>query len=105
MQRLATVDSVKFVETSLANIAGARSTANFEVRVLYQRSADPATERDRLTKELERMEREISNAQRQLDNDHFLSKAPPHVVEGLRKRAQELETLRAKARGALAELQ
>ncbi len=105
VQRLATVDGVRFVETSLANLPGARTTPNFEVHVIYQRSADAATERDRLTKELERMEREIGNAQRQLGNESFLSKAPAHVVDGLRKRAQELETLRAKARGALAELQ
>jgi valyl-tRNA synthetase len=105
LQRLATVDAVRFVETSLANLPGARTTPNFEVHVVYQRSADAATERDRLTKELERMEQEIGNAQRQLGNESFLSKAPAHVVAGLRKRAQELETLRAKARGALAELQ
>ena len=97
--------SIFVAEQSLAKAAGSRSTARFEVRVIYEKKVDASVERDRLQKELERMDREIGNAQRQLGNEGFLQKAPPKVVEGLRKRAQELEVLREKAQGALNELQ
>jgi len=39
-----------------------------------------------------------------LGNDAFLAKAPPAVVEGLRKRAAELVVLIEKTRKALEEL-
>jgi valyl-tRNA synthetase len=40
---------------SLAKASGARSTARFDVRVIYERKIDVAAERDRLTKELEKL--------------------------------------------------
>ena len=39
--------------------------------------------------------------ERQLANQQFLSKAPAHVVEGLRKREAELKVLLQKSRDAL----
>jgi len=52
----------------------------------------------------EKIEKEIGNGQRQLSNEQFLAKAPTHVVEGIRKRAGELEVLRGKSRSKLDEL-
>jgi valyl-tRNA synthetase len=104
VERLATVDKINFVETSLAKLPGVRSTARFEARVLYEKKIDVEVERQRLTKELERMEKEIGNAQRQLGNQQFLAKAPAKVVDGLRHRSQELATLIEKTRIALSEL-
>jgi len=40
------------------------------------------------------MEKEIANGQRQLGNERFLAKAPASVVEGIRRRAEELRVLR-----------
>ncbi len=71
---------------------------------MYEKKIDVAAQRERLTKELARMEKEMGNAERQLGNDGFLSKAPAQVVEGLRKRREELKVLREKAEKALAEL-
>jgi valyl-tRNA synthetase len=104
VERLANVEKITFVESSLANHAGARSTARFDVHVIYERKIDVAAERERLNKELEKMEKEFGNNQRQLGNEQFLAKAPPKVVEGLRTRAEELQTLRAKAKSKLEEL-
>ncbi len=101
VERLATVESVDFVEASLAKAGGARTTSRFEVRVVFEKKIDVAAERARLQKELEGVEREIEGKRRQLGNDAFLQKAPPHVVEGLRKRLAELEVLREKAGSAL----
>src|SRR6267378_6209719 len=96
VERLGSVDSIKFVEGSLANRAGARGTARFDVHVIYEKKIDVAAETERLKKELEKMEKEIANGQRQLSNEQFLAKAPPTVVEGLRRRAEELKVLREK---------
>jgi valyl-tRNA synthetase len=51
-------------------------------------------ERRRLTKELEKIEGEIRGARGRLENEQFLAKAPPQVVEGNRRRLAELEERR-----------
>jgi len=104
VERLANVENIRFVESSLAKEAGARSTPRFDVHVVYEKTIDAAAERERLKKELERIEKEIKNGQRQLGNEQFLSKAPAQVVEGIRRRAQELQILRSKTETALNEL-
>jgi len=104
IQRLAGVESVTFVETSLSQLARARSTARFDVHVVYEKKIDVAAERQRLTKELEQMEKEIANSTRQLGNEQFLAKAPAKVVEGMRQRLAELEVLREKVRSSLDQL-
>ncbi|MFI5114455.1 MAG: class I tRNA ligase family protein, partial [Terriglobales bacterium] len=104
VERLASVDRTTFVEASLAKLAGARSTARFDVHVVYEKKIDVAAECERLKKELEKIEKEIANGQRQLSNEQFLAKAPANVVEGLRKRAEELKVLREKTKSKVDEL-
>jgi valyl-tRNA synthetase len=104
VERLATVEKVTFTKGSLAKQAGARSTARFDVHVVYERKIDRTAECARLRKELEGYEKEIENKDRQLSNEQFLSKAPAHVVDGLRSRRQELEILREKIKSKMAEL-
>jgi valyl-tRNA synthetase len=104
VERLAGVETMKFVGESLANRTGVRGTARFDVHVIYERKVDVAAERERLNKELEKMEKEIANGQRQLSNENFLAKAPEKVVAGLRARAEELRVLREKALAKLKEL-
>jgi valyl-tRNA synthetase len=91
LDRMANVESVAFVDASLANAAGARSTARFDVQVIYERKIDVAAERDRLNKELLKMTGEIGRAAAQLGNDAFLAKAPAKVIEGIKTRRAELE--------------
>jgi len=102
--RLANVESLAFVENSLSKLAGARSTARFDVHVIYEKKIDVAAERQRLSKELEQIEKETANGQRQLGNQQFLAKAPAKVVEGMRQRQTELGVLREKIRNSLDEL-
>ena len=104
VERLANVEKIAFVESSLANRPGARSTARFDVHVIYERKIDVAAECDRLKKELEKLERGIGSGQRQLSNDQFLSKAPAPVVENLRKQQQEMAMLRDKTLSKMKEL-
>jgi valyl-tRNA synthetase len=104
VERLANVEQITFVDSSLANRAGVRGTARFDVHVIYERKIDLAVECDRLRKELEKIEKELGNNQKQLGNEQFLAKAPAKVVEGLRKRGQELFVLREKTTSKLQEL-
>jgi valyl-tRNA synthetase len=104
IQRLANVESVTFAENSLSNKAGVRSTARFDVHMVYERKIDVAAECERLKKELEKIEKELGNNQRQLGNEQFLAKAPPNVVEGLRRRGGELVVLREKTLSKMKEL-
>src|ERR1700691_47356 len=87
------VEKVTFVDSSLAKQAGVRSTARFDVHIVYERKIDVAAERERLKKDLEKSEKEFGNNQRQLSNQQFLSKAPEKVVEVLSTRARELVAL------------
>ncbi len=105
VERLANVTAVQFVENSLSKLPGARHTTRFDVHVIYERKIDVVAERDRLRKELERIEKEFANGQRQLTNEQFLAKAPVQVVEGIRRRAEELSVLQEKAQSKLRELQ
>jgi valyl-tRNA synthetase len=98
--RLARVSEIEFVET-MPEGTGVRSAPGFDVAVIYERTIDVAVECERLKKELARFEKEVSNAGRQLSNEGFLAKAPASVVEGLRRRAAELEVLIPKTRAAL----
>jgi valyl-tRNA synthetase len=104
LERLANIEKIEFVGSSLAKLSGARHTARFDVHVIYERKIDVGAERERLKKEFEQIEKEIGNGQRQLANEQFLAKAPAKVVEGIRKRAQELAVLREKVRSKLDEL-
>jgi len=104
VERLANVEKIAFVDASLAKHAGARSTARFDVHVIYEKKIDAAAERERLKKELEKLEKEFANNQHQLSNEQFLAKAPANVVEGLRRRAQELASLLEKLKSQLHEL-
>ncbi len=101
IERLGNVENITFVEKSLASQAGARSTARFDVHVIYEKKMDVAAERERLNKELEKIEKELANNQRQLGNEQFLAKAPQKVVDGLRRRADELTALREKIKNQL----
>jgi valyl-tRNA synthetase len=104
VERLANVEGIDFVAQSLANAPGARSTPKFEVALIYERKVDAVAEKERLTKELSKLEAQLANAHRQLGNQQFLSKAPAAVVDGLKKQAAETQVLIEKGRQALASL-
>jgi valyl-tRNA synthetase len=104
VERLANVDSIKFVDSSSAKLAEARSTARFDVHVVYERRIDVGAECERLKKELEKLDKGIGNGQKQLENPSFVAKAPQKVVEGLRRQQVELAVLRDKTLSKMREL-
>ena len=104
LDRPANVEKISFVESSLANLPGARSTSRFDVHAIYEKKIDVAAERERLNKELEKIEKQLAGAVARLGNEQFVSKAPEHVVEGLRKQVEEMTILRGKILAQLKEL-
>jgi valyl-tRNA synthetase len=105
IERQANVESLRFVEASLAQASNARSTARFEVRVDFERQVDVAAETERLTREIAQLEKYIAVADKQLGNESFLRKAPAKVVEGLQKQLTENRALLEKAQAALKALE
>jgi valyl-tRNA synthetase len=101
--KLGRVSTVELAPAALTG-EGVRSTANFDVAVIYERQVDVAAERDRLNKELARYDKGLQAAEKQLNNPGFVSKAPAHIIDGLKKQAAETRTLREKAEAALAAL-
>jgi valyl-tRNA synthetase len=75
-----------------------------DVFVDYDKPRDLSVERERLTRDISKYEKGLAAAERQLGNESFLSKAPAHVVEGLKKQEAETRLLLEKARAALENL-
>ena len=100
IQRLARVSKIESV-SAIADGPQKRGAVAFDVAVLYEKTIDVAAERERLTKDLAKYEKEMVGKQSQLQNDGFLAKAPANIVEGLRARADELTVLIEKTRAAL----
>ena len=100
LARMARVSDVDFASEPLTGPA-ARSAAGFDVSVVYERQIDVPAERERLTKELARLDKGLQAAGRQLGNEGFLAKAPAAVVDGLKKQQAETQSLYDKAKAAL----
>jgi valyl-tRNA synthetase len=81
-----------------------RSIGWADIAVVYEKQIDVAAERERLTKEVAKLEKAITNSERQLTNQAFMEKAPPNIVEGLKKQEAENRQLLEKAQAALAAL-
>jgi len=103
IQRLARVSTVESAE-AMPEGAVIRSTPQFDVQVVYEKTIDKAAERERLNKDLAKFEKAFDSAERQLSNPSFLEKAPPHIIEGLRKTQAENRQLIDKTRKALDDL-
>ena len=105
IERLARVSGLEFQSSWNLGSANTRTTANFTVGSSYAKQIDIAVERERLRKKLERYEKVLINAERQLSNEAFLAKAPEKVVSGLKKQASEASTLRQETLDAIEKLE
>jgi valyl-tRNA synthetase len=99
IQRLANV-KLEFRSEAAPKAAAIRSTAQFDVTLEVPRSHE-AAQRKRMEKEREQLAKNIANSKRQLDDDVFLSKAPPHVVASIRQKLADYEAQLNKLNGSL----
>ncbi len=75
-------------DAPLALTGAVRSTAQFDLS-LQLPEVDTEALRQRLTKENDKLQKQVVNIDRQLASEKFLNGAPPHIVESLRgKRAE-----------------
>jgi len=87
IQKLANV-TLELVAGAAPKAAAMRSTAQFDLVLHVPRQQEQA-QRKRLEKERDQTVKNIANSERQLNDEVFLSKAPPQVVENLRKKLAE----------------
>jgi valyl-tRNA synthetase len=57
-----------------------------KLRLMLDVKVDPVAERERMAKEIARLEGEVTKESAKLDNQNFVAKAPPEVVEQVRAR-------------------
>jgi len=103
IERLARVREIRFVDVITGGLAKHHS-AQFDVALVYERTVDAAAERERLTKEIARLDKAFTANESKLASETFLAKAPPHIIEGLKKQHAETTLLLEKARAAQAAL-
>jgi valyl-tRNA synthetase len=103
VEKLAKVSELRFLE-EISTGHAKHSTAEFDVAVIYEREIDIPAERERLTKEITKLDKILAGSDKQLTNEAFLAKAPPAIVDGLKKQAEENRILLQKAKDALANL-
>jgi valyl-tRNA synthetase len=81
-----------------------REVPGFDLKLDLPEVAGASDEqKDRLKKDNEQLEKVIANSLRQLGNESFVSKAPAHVIDGMRSKLAEYQAQLAKNQAALSE--
>jgi valyl-tRNA synthetase len=95
--KLAQVSDVEIVPRLGGNKLSAQAVAGgLALEVPLEGLIDAGAERARLTKELERVRREIDSLERKLSNASFVERAPKEVVEENRRRLADYQGQAAK---------
>jgi valyl-tRNA synthetase len=108
IERLAILSSLDISSSKLPDSGGAiRSTAQFDVRIIYTETIDATAEGARLRKEIDRLTKDIASKERQLGDEVFLSRAPERIVTGIKatlsERRIELQKLQERAHALASE--
>jgi valyl-tRNA synthetase len=99
IQRLANV-KLGFETGTAPRAAVMRTTAEFDLVLRLPKAQEEAQSR-RKEKEREQLLKNIENSERQLSDEVFLAKAPPKVVETIRKKLEDYRAQLHKLNGSL----
>lgn len=103
LARLSGVEVVAQLDEKEAAIAPVAIVGDFKLMLKVE--IDVAAERERLTKEVTRLEGELAKCQAKLSNEGFVARAPAAVVEQEKARQAEFSDLLEKVRAQLTRLQ
>nr|WP_315227573.1 valine--tRNA ligase [uncultured Limnohabitans sp.] len=107
LQALAKLSEVKVFDDEAAWSAAAQAAPVAvvgELRVCLFIEVDVAAEKIRLSKEVDRLQNEITKAGAKLGNEAFVAKAPPAVIEEAKKRVADFTATLAKVQEQLVKL-
>jgi valyl-tRNA synthetase len=104
LARLSEVQIIADEATLDAQADGAPIAIVGNDKLVLKVEIDVAVERERLSKEIARLGTEIVKCNAKLQNESFVAKAPPAVVEQEQKRLAEFETTIGKLKAQLARL-
>jgi valyl-tRNA synthetase len=107
VQALGRLSEVKIIadETALdAEASGAPVAIVGTNKLVLKVEIDVTAERERLTKEVDRLTQEIGKARVKLENESFVARAPAAVVEQERKRLADFESTADKLKAQLSRL-
>lgn len=107
LQALAKLSEVKVFDDEAAWAAAAQAAPVAmvgEARMCLHMEIDVAAEKARLSKEISRIEGEITKANGKLSNEAFVAKAPPAVIDQEKKRVADFGTTLGRLRDQLTRL-
>ena len=92
-KRLAKVDNIEVgLQLPKPKASIAAVVRNLEIFLPLKGIIDLEAEKARLSKQIEKLEKEVQVIKNKLDNPHFLANAKPEIVENERKRFEEVNT-------------
>jgi valyl-tRNA synthetase len=103
--RLALLSDLNISTEPLPKAGGVvRSNSRYDVRVAYSDMVDKATEKARLKKEIEGLQKAIASKEKQLADQTFRSRAPEKIIKGLEATLAQQRIEQEKLRRRLGDL-
>ncbi|MFK8066842.1 MAG: valine--tRNA ligase [Gammaproteobacteria bacterium] len=102
---MAKLESVGVLRSGVAPESATALAGNMTMLIPLEDIIDPVAEQERLTKELDKLDKESEIATKKLDNPQFVERAPAEVVQKAQERLDEIQAARVKLGEQLARIE